>query len=229
MILHMMVCGISQFTKIRNFGLGAKPISETLKAHAESFSEDPALNLSLDEAMDSTLFYLDYDPETNETNFKFPGLSPASLSNPAWRPLNWLRVSANYVQEDMNDLNSCKAIMTVEPLGTFQNGAVNSSETRVYVENNFPCETFETEIITIYVGGGTSKVMDVYGSLQIKSLNWLGGTARPIETTTTNATTTIATTTIPTTSTTEEYEYDSFQINALSFSLNIAWIFLFFK
>ena len=96
---------------------------------------------------------------------------------------------------DPADTNSCYATMTIDNVEVFSN-------------QNFACQVLETDVITIYVGGGSSSSEDNYASLQIRGLEWLGDTEEDVTTTqattaapTTAAPTTTSTTTTPTTTT----------------------------
>ena len=81
---------------------------------------------------------------------------------------------------DPSDSNSCYATITIDDVQVFSN-------------KNFACQVLETDVIAIYVGGGSNAAEDVYASLSIGGLEWLGDTAPAV--TTTPATTTPATTT----------------------------------
>ena len=113
----------------------------------------------------------------------------------SWAPSQWIDAQAEYNMADPTDTNSCYATMTIDNVEVFSN-------------QNFACQVLETDVITIYVGGGSSSSEDNYASLQIRGLEWLGDTEEDVTTTqattaapTTAAPTTTSTTTTPTTTT----------------------------
>ena len=72
---------------------------------------------------------------------------------------------------DPADSNSCYATLSIDDVEVFSN-------------RNYACEVLETELITIYVGGGTNAAEDNYASLTIGGIEWLGDeeiTAAPAE------------------------------------------------
>ena len=101
-----------------------------------------------------------------------------------------------YNMADPADTNSCYATMTIDNVEVFSN-------------QNFACQVLETDVITIYVGGGSISSEDNYASLQIGGLEWLGDAEEDVTTTpatvatpTTVAETTAATPTTTSTTTT---------------------------
>ena len=153
------------------------------------------------------------------------GLPPATLSNPAWRPNNWLLVYAEYVQSP-NDPYICGAqvqIQNKEPENDVDDIRLWKLGEEYWLDT---CESVETsDVITAYVGGPGDRSewrQNIYGNLKITALEWIPGKNNP-------ATTTEATTEAMKTTTTEEYEYSNFQKNTLSFSLTLALMTLFFK
>lgn len=120
-----------------------------------------------------------------------------TLTNSSWAPSQWIDAQAEYNMADPADTNSCYATMTIDNVEVFSN-------------QNFACQVLETDVITIYVGGGSFSSGDNYASLQIRGLEWLGDTEEDVTTTqaTTAPSTTIAetkaapTTAAPTTTST---------------------------
>ena len=131
-------------------------------------------------------------------------MSPTTLTNSAWTTGTWLRAQAEYNIEDFSDSNSCYASLSIDDVSVW-----SSSES---FSSGFSCQTLETDVITLYIGGGTFASEDVYASLIVQSLEWLGATVTTAAdtatttdettTTTTTAETTITATTTPTTTTT---------------------------
>ena len=127
-------------------------------------------------------------------------MSETSLTNSSWAPSNWIGAQAEYNMADSSDSNSCYATLTIDGVEVFSN-------------TNFACQVLETDVIAIYVGGGSNAAEDVYASLAIGGLEWLdplaAATTTPAttttvqQTTTTTATTTTTTTTTAATTTTE--------------------------
>ena len=124
-------------------------------------------------------------------------MSETSLTNNSWVPSNWIGAQAEYNMADPSDSNSCYATITIDDVEVFSN-------------SNFACQVLETDVIAIYVGGGSNAAEDVYASLSIDGLEWLDPleaavTTIPATTTkqpTTTAETTAAPTTTETTTTT---------------------------
>ena len=119
-------------------------------------------------------------------------MSPTTLTDSAWTTGTWLRAQAEYNIEDYSDSNSCYASLSIDDVSVW-----SSSES---FSSGFSCQTLETDVITLYIGGGTFASEDVYASLIVQSLEWLGATVTtPADTTTTTDETTTTTTTAETT------------------------------
>ena len=122
------------------------------------------------------------------------GLPPATLSNPAWRPNNWLLVYAEYVQSP-NDPYTCGAqvqIQNKEPENDVDDIRVWKLGEEYWLDT---CESVETsDVITAYVGGPGDRSewrQNIYGNLKITALEWIPGKNNPATTSeaTTEATT----------------------------------------